>query len=233
MSTLSSILSTASTAPYAQGTHTLSNNTYSYQPIQQQTPHQTLQSTTLLLNELTQNLNVKTNGMLNPPQQLLHQIANQGKKALPALGHFLNSAVQQGQHGNLRPILAGLLATEELLEAGVSEAEQFYPLISQLDHINNPLLTIYMAGVYGEMKRPESFGWAIWKLMQDAARTAQLQQNNPFAQPWPHSLKVHEELGKVIMKQLINKMPNTQYLQTQSIRNDAKNPTGNQPMTRA
>lgn len=191
-------------------------------------PAQSNPSPAYLLNQLTQELAIQPNGILTHSHSVVKKLVALGRLALPELTQFWQYAVSQGKRGNLRPALAGLIATEELLEHDVPEAESLYPLISQLDYINDPLLTIYMAGVYGEMQRPEPYGWAVWKLQQDAVRTALLQQHNPFAQPWPDTQKVHEELGKVIMKHQTPGITSIHQLETpQQTRNETPVETGN------
>ncbi len=124
-------------------------------------------------------------------QTLLKTPKNTKTQVVQALPRLIDSA---NTHGAILPAVTGIYILERLAEDGM-DINDTYPLLSKLDTHPHPLVPIYLAGAYAEMTRPEPFGWAIMQMMQ--LSIAQLCGTQP-----PQLWKRHEEMGKLLAKQL-------------------------------
>ncbi|MDH4379556.1 MAG: hypothetical protein QE263_06600 [Vampirovibrionales bacterium] len=143
---------------------------------------------------------VRPNGLVVFDEAVIQQGVAQGPALLPVLDRALrnHAAVLLGPnttHEDLLRTLHTLHTAERLADSGVS-IDSLYPALSTLDSIPNPLLTIYLAGAYSKLTRPEPLGWALMTMARLGAQQAM------GGQVTPHLLKAHEEVGKVVSYQL-------------------------------
>lgn len=136
---------------------------------------------------------LQPNGMITFPENRIQASLTQADRLLKDLKDTWPYVKNRADRGEIIPAIAAIYTAERLAEEGHS-IDDLYPLFSQLDRHPHPLVAIYLSGAYAEMHRPEPFGWALMKLMETA--------NTPPNTNNPHTWKLHEELGKLISKQL-------------------------------
>lgn len=147
---------------------------------------------------------VSSGGLITFDDVAMAKVVAQGAAALPLLEKTLRQQsavltqptmpIEQKQQVLLKA-LHTLRTAELLANSGVS-IDSLYPALSTLDSIPNPLLTIYLAGAYSKLTRPEPLGWALMTLARLGTQQAL------GGVPTPHLQKAHEEVGKVVSFQL-------------------------------
>lgn len=142
---------------------------------------------------------VQPNGMAWFNEQDMAVLLNAPYETLTLIRNHWPQLRKQAQQGNVLPAVTTIFLAERIAEDGTT-IDTLYPLFSQLDTHPNPLVPIYLAGAYAEMHRPEPFGWAIMQMMQ--LSISNLVSQNSDAIQSPHYLKRHEEVGKLLVKQL-------------------------------
>jgi hypothetical protein len=136
---------------------------------------------------------LQPDGMVTFPEEALRSLLTQGETLNQTIAHWWPAQRTLADNGHVLPAITLIYTAERLAEEGHS-IDDLYHLFSQLDRHPHPLVSIYLSGAYAEMHRPEPFGWALMKLMETA--------NKPPNPNDPHTWKLHEELGKLISKQL-------------------------------
>ncbi len=142
----------------------------------------------------------RPDGLVVFDEVAIQQAVAQGPALLPVLDRALrkHAAALLGTNTTQEALLRTLhtLRTAELLAGSGVSINSLYPALSMLDSIPNPLLTIYLAGAYSKLTRPEPLGWALktlaWLGTQQALGGIST----------PHMQKAHEDVGKVLSVQL-------------------------------
>lgn len=143
---------------------------------------------------------LQPNGLVVFDDMAMRQAVAQGPAVLPLLEkalrqHAVVLSSPNASKDDLLKTLYTLQTAERLADSGVS-INSLYPSLSTLDSIPNPLLTIYLAGAYSKLTRPEPLGWALMTLARLGTQQAL------GGMPTPHLQKAHEEVGKVVNFQL-------------------------------
>jgi len=110
---------------------------------------------------------IDESGLVHFNNNLIDKVVSNGPSALPYLGLFLADRVSQPKTNRLA-ILEALRTAEKLAMNGTPGVDQLYPVIAPLNNTQDPLIQIYLAGLYRQLKLPHTFGPLVKMLIQQA-----------------------------------------------------------------
>ncbi|MBY0451150.1 MAG: hypothetical protein K2X01_11055 [Cyanobacteria bacterium] len=148
-----------------------------------------------LCSQLGQGLSARPDGTLLPNEPLIRSIIQYRDAAVPVLSNILNQAGYGIPYPSVPAIVETLYTAQRLAQAGVN-TESLYPAASRLNTHPDPLVQIYLAGFYRQLKEPAAFGPMLSTLINQAVTQ------------YPHPLSswnVSEEVGGTVLQQIANR----------------------------
>lgn len=118
-----------------------------------------------LVNQLGKTTRLQPDGMVLFNNSLIDKIITAGPLAVPYLGTFLSDKIQQPVKNRLT-IVEGLRTAEKMALANIPGVDKLYPAIAPLNQTTDPLIQIYLAGLYRRLKLPHTFGPLVKMLRQ-------------------------------------------------------------------
>lgn len=144
-----------------------------------------------LMAQLGTRTQVGMNGVVQFNEPLVQAIMAHREAAVPALYQFL-STVQW-----VPAFLEGIQVAHKMAEAGVANIASLYPAVSQWNTNPDPLVQIYLAGLYRQMKIPTTFGPMLATLVNRAVYEYPLQSSPAY--------NITEEVGGTVLQQIADR----------------------------
>ncbi len=175
----------------------------SAQPLKKPMPHYYATSSRASLSKLISRLGVGTtmaaNGVVHFNDSLINKIVSYGPESLPVLGVYLANKIKNPVTNRLA-ILEGLRTAEKLALAKTPGGDQLYPVVAPLNKTQDPLIQIYLAGLYRQLKLPHTFGPLVEMLIKDALLPHQYRGVlNPMTE-------ASEEVGGAMLEMIVDKV---------------------------
>ncbi len=148
-----------------------------------------------LCSQLGQGLSVRPDGTLQPNEPLIRSIIQYREAAVPLLSNILSQAGYGIPYPSVATIVETLYTAQRLAQSGVN-TESLYPAASRLNTHPDPLVQIYLAGLYRQLREPAAFGPMLTTLINHAVT------QYPQA---PSSWNVSEEVGGTVLQQIANR----------------------------
>ncbi len=131
---------------------------------------------------------VGMDGIVRFNMPLVNQIKAYREQALPVLNDVLSRTTF------VPTFLEALYTAEEMAEDGVSNVSSLYPVVSKWNTHPDPLVQIYLAGFYREIKIPTTFGPLMATLMNTSVNRYPMQSSPMY--------NITEEVGGTILEQI-------------------------------
>lgn len=148
-----------------------------------------------LSSQLGLGLSTRPDGTLLPNEPLIQALIQYREAAVPVLSNILNQAGYGIPYPSVATIIETLYTAQRLAQTGVN-TESLYPAASRLNTHPDPLVQIYLAGYYRQLKEPAAFGPMLSTLINHAVTQ------------YPHPLSswnVSEEVGGTVLQQIANR----------------------------
>lgn len=144
-----------------------------------------------LVNQLGRQTKINVNGYVEFNRPLIQQILPYREQALPYLYQYLSTV----QH--MPGFIEAVYTAEELAESGTQNVASLYPAISKWNTNPDPLVQIYLAGLYRELKIPTTFGPMMATLINQSVNRYPLQSSPMY--------NITEEVGGTVLQQIADR----------------------------
>lgn len=141
-----------------------------------------------LINQLGTQTHIGLNGIVQFNLPLVQQIAAHKEQALPELYRFLSTTP------SIPALIEGIYTAEQMTEAGVQNVASLYPAVSRWNTNPDPLVQIYLAGLYRELNIPTTFGPMLSTLVNRSVDQYPLQSSSAY--------NITEEVGGTLLQQI-------------------------------
>ena len=146
------------------------------------------------VNQLGRQTQLHINGMVQFNMPLIQQILPYREQTVPYLHQFLSQA------RTIPQFVEGIYTAELLAENGVKGIEQLYPVTSKWNTNPDPIVQIYLAGLYREMNIPTTFGPMMATLINQSINRYPMQSSPTY--------NITEEVGGTILQQIADRTAN-------------------------
>ncbi len=145
----------------------------------------------VLVTHLGTQTRLPISGIIQFNEPLVQEISRYREHAVPVLYNFL-STVQ-----SIPALLEGLHTATRLAKTQVQNASSLYAAVSRWNTHPDPLVQIYLAGLYREIKEPATFGPMLATLVHRAVTQYPLQSTPNY--------NITEEVGGTLLQQIASR----------------------------
>lgn len=145
----------------------------------------------MLIMQLGTQTRLPINGIVQFNEPLVQEICRYREQAIPALYQFL-STVQ-----TIPALLEGVHTATRLAKIQVQNTSSLYAAVSRWNTNPDPLVQIYLAGLYREIQEPATFGPMLATLVHRAVTQYPLQSTPNY--------NITEEVGGTLLQQIASR----------------------------